>query len=49
MMDPDQSNTEYVEEIKLVEVEKIDSQNANISDNSQNKNKAHLSWLGKDI
>ena len=43
MMDPDQSNTESVEEIKLVEVEKIDSQNANVSDNSQNMNKAHLS------
>ena len=43
MMDPDQSNTESVEEIELVEVEKIDSQNENVSDNSQNKNKAHLS------
>ena len=42
-MDPDQSNTESVEEIELVEVEKIDSQNAKVSDNSQNMNKAHLS------
>ena len=43
MMDTDQSNTESVEEMELVEVEKIDSQKTNVSDNSQNKSKAHVS------
>ena len=43
MMDTDQSNTMSVEEMELVEVRKIDSQKTNVSDNSQNKNKAHLS------
>ena len=40
MMDADQSNTESVEEMELVECGKMDSQKTNVSDNSQDKNKA---------
>ena len=47
MMDADQSNIESVEEMELVEVGKIDSQKTNVSDNSEDKTKAHLSWMGK--
>ena len=48
MMDADQSNTESVEEMELVEVGKMDSQKTNVADNSQDKNKAHLLWVGTD-
>ena len=43
MMDVDQSNIESVEEMELVEGEKMDSQKTIVSDNSQDKNKAHQS------
>ena len=42
MMDADQRNTESVEEMELVEGGKMDYQKANVSDKSQDKNKAHL-------
>ena len=43
MMDVDQSNIESVEEMELVEGGKMDSQKTNVSDNSKDKTKAHLS------
>ena len=44
MMNADQSKIESVEKVELVEVGKT-----NVSHNSNDKNKAHISRVGKDI
>ena len=45
-MDADQVKNESVEEVQVVEVGKSDPQNKDVSDDSQDKIKAHLSILG---